>query len=282
VTGVGGAISNISLSYPGLPSSHGNAFVWGYNGSTSERLPTGTNVSGPLFFSFLLRVDSIAGSFTSDTIAGFGEATNSSDTVFDPKINLQTNSPGFYQLGVYKGGGTTLGTLATNYSGQQIIHAVGDTVFVVGNYNFVDDVKNDTVNMWINPDPSTFGADTPPQPNAGPVGAISGTDMNQLSCFFFRSAQGTIRKVADELRIGYSWAEVTPLAAPTLTASTSGTNTVISWPGFYQALYTLQSTANVAAGPWSSVTIPVVVNGTNNTVTVPSTNSFTFFRLLKS
>jgi len=278
-TGAGGAVSNGNLTYPGLPAPTGNSF--GFGGSTiSDRLPTGTNVSGPLYFSFLLRVDSIAGSYTSDTIAGFAETTNG--TVFDPKINIQSNSPGFYQLGAYKGGGTTLGALATNYSGQPIVHAVGDTVFVVGNYNFINDANNDTVNMWINPDPSTFGADTAPPPNAGPIGSASGSDMTQLSCFFWRSTQGTLRKIADELRIGYSWAEVTPLAAPTLRASTTGTNAVISWPSYYQTLYTLQGTANVATGPWGSVPNPVVVNGTNNTVTIPSTNSFRFFRLLKS
>jgi len=278
-TGAGGAISNGNLTYPGLPAPKGNSFGWG--GSTiSERIPTGTNVSGPLYFSFLLRIDSIAGSYTSDTIAGFADSTNG--TVFDPKINVQSNSPGFYQLGAYKGGGTSLGQLATNYSGQPIIHAVGDTVFVVGNYNFINDANNDTVNMWINPDPSTFGADTPPPPNAGPIGAASGTDMTQLSCFFWRSTMGTLRKVADELRVGYSWAEVTPLVAPTLSVSTSGTNTVVSWPSFYQALYTLQGSANVVTGPWASVPNPVVVNGANNTVTIPSTNTFRFFRLLKS
>jgi hypothetical protein len=280
VTGAsGGAISNFNLSYPGLPASTGNAFVWpspGGSTSVSERLATGTNVSGTLFFSFLFRVDNLVGSYTSDTIAGFGEATNSSDTVFDPKINIASNSPGFYQLGVYKGGGTTLGGLGPNVFG------VGDTVFIVGNYNFVPDALNDTVNMWLNPDPSTFGAPTPPTPTVGPIGTVSGTDMTQLSTFFFRSTMGGtgIRKVADELRVGYSWADVTPLAPPALIVAKVSTNGVVSWPSFYADSFSLQAAPSVT-GPWVSVTNPVVVSGPNNTVTVPLTINTRFFRLLK-
>ncbi len=280
VTGTtGGAVSNFNLSYPGLPASTGNAFVWPSPGGTtsiSERLPTGTNVSGSLFFSFIFRVDNLAGSYTSDTIAGFGEATNSSDAVFDPKINIASNSPGFYQLGVYKGSGTGLGALATNVLG------VGDTVFVVGNYNFVPDANNDTVNMWLNPDPSTFGAAAPPPPTVGPIGGASGTDMTQLSHFFFRSTMGGtgIRKVADELRVGYSWADVTPLAPPTLAVAKVATNGVISWPSYYADSFNLQASSSLT-GPWLSVTNPVVVSGTNNTVTVPLSISTRFFRLIK-
>jgi hypothetical protein len=135
--------------------------------------------------------------------------------------------------------------------------------------------------MWVNPDPATFGDANPPAPSAGPIGSISGADMTQLSHFFFRSTQNGNRKVADELRVGYSWAEVTPQALPTLTVTPIGTNAVLAWPSFYGSDYILQGNSNVVGGTWTSVTNAVVVTGGNNTVTVPARGSARYFRLLK-
>jgi len=99
--------------------------------------------------------------------------------------------------------------------------------------------------------------------------------------FFFRSTQNGNRKVADELRVGYSWAEVTPQAPPTLTVVQSGTNAVLSWPSFYGSDYVLQGNSNVTSGTWSSVTNAVTVSSGNNNVTVPARGSARYFRLLK-
>src|SRR5437868_8575423 len=130
--------------------------------------------------------------------------------------------------------------------------------------------------MWINPDPSTFGAASAPTPGAGPVGATSGTDMTHLAHLFFRATQGTNRKVADELRIGYSWAEVTPQAPPTLSVKQSGVNVLVSWPKFYLDSYSLQSRTNLAMGSWASVTNAVVPGPTDNVVTVSAASNARF------
>ncbi|HSU52581.1 MAG TPA: hypothetical protein VLT36_00820, partial [Candidatus Dormibacteraeota bacterium] len=146
---------------------------------------------------------------------------------------------------------------------------------------FVDGLQNDTVNMWLNPDPSTFGAAVPPTPTVGPIGGTSGTDMTQLSHFFFRSTQTAVRKIADEVRIGYTWAEVTPLAPPTLNVAQSGPNAVLTWPSFYSTDFVLQSRSNLISGTWGSVTNVPAISGSNWTVTVPLSGSARFFRLIK-
>jgi hypothetical protein len=240
----------------------------------SERLPIGTNVSGSLFFSFLLKIDDVGSFTTSDTIAGFGDTLAS--TTFSAKVNIVSNSFQMFQLGLYKGGGTTVGALAPN------LFTNGDLVFVVGNYNFNGGANNDdTCNMWLNPDPSTFGASTPPTPTVGPIGTAAGNDLAQIAHFFFRATTRPVKKTVDELRIGYAWADVTPPAVPSLSISQSGTNVIVSWPSFTSPDYVLQATANVLSG-WATVTNPVVPSGTNDTVTVPlKASQSRFFRLIK-
>ena len=207
-------------------------------------------------------------------MAGF---TFGGGTTFASKINVSTNLGGTYQLGLYKAGGLTFGAVATN------IFNPGETVFIVSRYTFNGAANNDdTCDLWLNPNPSTFGADTPPTPSVANVGATGGTDLTQLDRFFFRRSNGfPLRTVADELRIGYTWAQVTPQAPPTLTVVPSGTNVVLSWPGFYGTDYILQGNSNVVGGTWATVTNAVVPSGGNSTVTVPARGTARFFRLLK-
>jgi hypothetical protein len=273
-SGTSATIESGNLSYPGLLASTGNRITW-TSASMNERLPIGTNVSGSLFFSFLLRIDDMGPiSGIAETIAGFG--ADASSTTFSSKINISSNDFQVYQLGLYKGGGTGTGAIATN------LFTTNQVVLVVGSYTFNSGANNDdTCNMWLNPDPSTFGSDTPPTPTVGPIGVAAGTDIAQISTFFFRATTRPLKKVADELRLGYTWADVTPPAIPTLSITSSGTNAVILWPKFTSPDYLLQAATNLASGPWAGVTNPVVPSGTNNTVTVPLSSSARFFRLVK-
>ena len=273
-SGTAAKIDGANLSYAGLATSTGNRITW-TSASMSQRLPIGTNVSGTLYFSFLLNIADVGSiSGIAETIAGFG--ADQTSTAFSSKINISSNSFQTYQLGLYKGGGTGTGAIAPN------LFSTNDVVFVVGNYTFNSGANNDdTCNMWLNPDPATFGTDTPPTPTVGPIGVAAGTDISQISVFFFRATTAPPRKYADELRIGYSWAEVTPPAVPTLSITQSTTNAVISWPNFVSTDFLLQSATNLP-GPWTGVTNPVVPAGTNYTVTVPLKNSSArFFRLSK-
>ncbi|MEO7299728.1 MAG: autotransporter-associated beta strand repeat-containing protein [Verrucomicrobiota bacterium] len=72
--------------------------------------------------------------------------------------------------------------------------------------------------------------------------------------------------------------------APTLTIARSGSNVIISWPTSATG-FTLQELAAFPATPppfgWTDVTTPVVVSGSENTVTVAASGSTMFFRLRK-
>ncbi|SRR6266704_2610669 len=209
-SGIGPTNQLGSLNVPaGMPDPVGNrTTVRGMSNVT--RLPIGTTTSGEVYFSFALRVERLPISVASDTIAGFAVGPNTA--TFAPKINLLSNSAGMYQLGLYKGTGTAVGALAP------IIFSTNDTVFLVARYTFNPNTStDDTCDLWLNPDPLSLGGGTPPPPTIGNVGAGAGNDMPDIDQFFVR-CNGQEVVSLDELRIGTSWASVTPVPEPSVAA----------------------------------------------------------------
>ena len=96
----------------------------------------------------------------------------------------------------------------------------GQTLLLVGAYQFNAGSNDDDIAyLWVNPDPSTFGAATAPGANVTSSGAESvgvSTDNAQLASFFLRNNSVEPQQIQiDELRIGASWAEVTAVPEPT-------------------------------------------------------------------
>jgi hypothetical protein len=239
----------------------------------SLRLPLGTNlVSGQVFFAFALRVDSLGGSFVGDgTLAGF---TTGTGTSFGTKINIRPNGLGGYNLGVSKGGGTTFGAWAPeNFS-------PGETVFVVGRYRFnTGGTTDDLSDLWLNPEPASLGGPVPPAPTIPSVGN-GGTDLGQIDRFFFRSGGSTVspaKMTSDELRVGFSWASVTP-PAPSLSIAVSNTMVHLSWPTNPPG-FVLEQNASLSASGWVGVTNVVNTAGSNFSVEMDGSPGSRYFRL---
>lgn len=213
VSGTSGTIEEGSLSSPGVIAS-GNKLTWG-NATMSLRQPIGPITADSVYYSFQLRVDDL-GTFSSiGTLAGLSSGDG---TTFPSKVNIRTTTGGF-NLGTSKGGGVTFG----GWDDQ--LFTAGETIFVVGRYSFnTGSGTDDTTSLWLNPDISTFGAGTPPAPDL--LFGEGGTDVAQVDRFFFRSggsASAPIKEVADELRIGTTWADVTAIPEPsTLTLGALG------------------------------------------------------------
>jgi hypothetical protein len=67
---------------------------------------------------------------------------------------------------------------------------------------------------------------------------------------------------------------------PTLSVLRAGTNVMVSWPSADTAGFALEQAAVLAApATWASNGTSVIDDGTNKSVTLPSTNSAQFFRL---
>jgi hypothetical protein len=265
-----GVVEAGNLSIPGLRATVGNRYT--LTGNTSMRKPFGEYTNGTVYFSFAFRVDNVGTSTTSETVAGLSFGTS---TAFPIKINVIGNGSGSYQLGLYKRSGTTFGSIDTSHT-----FTSADTVFVVGRLRFVDGDANNLIDMWVNPSPLTFGLDTPPPATIGDVG-LGQTDDPSIDRFFMRWASAAPKRTFDEVRVGFSWAEVTPAAPPVLGMELSGANVRLSW-ATNQLGYTLETIPTFGdANGWQAVVQPVVVQNGSNTVTVGASDKTRFFRLTK-
>ena len=238
-----------------------------------------TTSSGTIYFSFAYRVDDlstlVAGGAGS-TIAAF--VSDFSTATYATKIDVRKDIGGAgYNLSVWKGTGENTGGWATN------VLSLSNVVFVVGRYVYGDAAADDTEACWINPDPSTFGSTNPPPPSVGDIG-VGATDFGSIIGFALRTSGGPAISFADEIRVGQTWADVTPLpiATPTLQILRNGNGTVtMVWPTAATG-YNLESTLNLSApSTWTPVTNSIVVSGTNSTVTVNANGGNQFFRLKK-
>jgi autotransporter-associated beta strand protein len=120
---------------------------------------------------------------------------------------------GGFQVGVGKRDSTAIGS----YSWDDTVFGLGTTILVAGSYNFIaGPISNDTASLWLNPPATSFLGSSAPTPTL--TTALSGTNNDVLSfSSFVLKPQGNATStqipgslIFDELRVGNSWAEVTP------------------------------------------------------------------------
>jgi len=275
-SGTSGLIEAGNLDVPGLAPSSGNRYTYTISGSVRWLFdPPQTNSA--IWFSFAMRIDTLSGGTTSETMAGLAQGTT---TLFPCKINVLGNgvAGGTYQIGMYKGQGVTDGALAPS------VFTTSDTVFVVGRYTFRPDTGfDDSGDLWLNPPPATFGESVAPTPVVADVGKGTKADLAFADGFMWRfSSGGYPKRTVDEFRLGYSWADVTTPGQPVLAAALSGVNSaVLMWSTNTPPSFGLQSLNGIGdVDGWQPVSTPVVVQGTNYTVTVTATGT-KLFRLKK-
>jgi hypothetical protein len=199
-----------SLSLPGLANSIGNSATNGGNGLGVRRLFAPSVNSGVVYFSALFRMNNSGSGVWNGAPTLIAALTASDNSSFRLGVIVKANSSSGYVIGVQKAGATiTFDT--TEYRN-------GETVFLVGKYDFT--VSPNEASLWINPPPSSFGLFS--EPSSGFVSASAGVDGGFIiDRFNFR--QNTAASVPaamqwDELRVGGSWAVVTPPQNPVLTA----------------------------------------------------------------
>jgi hypothetical protein len=231
------------------------------------------------------RVDTIGSLASSGAfVAGFNNsigAQSGQPTVVGARLYLRSSGAGF-NFGINKADGV-------NISWDSAVHTAGETIFLVGNYTFGPPgaaTNDDSSALWINPDPATFGAPLPPGPTvAASLGNdITGGTEGQIISFLLREANTSepSSMTVDELRIGTSWASVTPpgtVSKPTLNISRSTNAVVLSW-STNAVGFVLQSAPALGAPPsWSPSPLPVYISGTQYTATDSISADATFYRL---
>jgi hypothetical protein len=190
----------------------------------SLRLPLGTgngvavDSGGTIYFSMALRIDDLAGS--TNVVGGFFFALNNSAgaTTANPtaaaaklQARIDPTDGTKYNLGIFRNTNATAG--ATSWSGPL---TVGATIFIVGSYEAVVGTQNDIARLWINPNPSTFADGTfspiTTPPTLADTTTAIGTDIGIASVILRQSTAPLL--TLDELRVGTTWADVTPVPEP--------------------------------------------------------------------
>ncbi|WP_438481313.1 PEP-CTERM sorting domain-containing protein [Oleiharenicola lentus] len=196
-TGTAPVIASGNLSVTGLEASSGNSVSFA-GGNFQEALGAVASVtSGTVYYSLALNLSSLP-----TGTATYSFALSTGGTNYAAAVWLRPATGG-YEIGL-----SNRSNSAANYSST--LYTTGETVFLVGQYSFVAGAANDTSALWINPAPATFAAGSAP---TATLTALGGTDMTAVTQFLLRGAAGSPAGAFDELRVGTTWASVTPAAA---------------------------------------------------------------------
>jgi len=204
-------VASESLDYTGLAASTGNSITFDEAGKEAYT-EFADITSGSVYASFLFRVTAFQTSTSPDlTDGGYFAALAGGTTSYDARLWVRPNPDTdgtLFDIG--------FGHESSSPTFTSETYDFGVVIFVVMSY----DIDNGQTNVWINPDPSTFG-------NTPPTATINTTDSNaasKINLFILRqdSNKETPFLQIDELRIDSSWASVTPASG---TASTSN-NTI--------------------------------------------------------
>jgi hypothetical protein len=195
-----------NLACVGLAASIGGSVTNGGAGLGTRRL-FGSGVStGTVFFCALFRINNPGYGAWNGSTAQVGALTATDNQSFRLAVMVRSNSVSGYVIGVQKGG---TGATATFAGGEY--HA-GETVLLVGKYDF--NASPNSVSLWINPPSSTFGLVS--EPGSGAISANTGADGFTIDRFNLRQNTASSVPAAmqwDELRVGLTWASVTPPAS---------------------------------------------------------------------
>ena len=211
-------VASGSLDYTGLAASTGNSITFDEAGKEAYT-EFADITSGSVYASFLFRVTDFQTSTSPDlTDGGYFAALAGGTTSYDARLWVRPNPDTdgtTFDIGFGHESSTPTFTSET--------YDVGVVIFVVMSY----DIDNGQTNVWINPDPSTFG-------DTAPTATINTTETSnaasKINLFILRqdSSGETPFLQIDELRINSSWASVTPASG---TASASN-NTIAGFNAY--------------------------------------------------
>jgi hypothetical protein len=199
-------IASPGLSYSGyLSSGVGNATSPSGNSEDVNKAFTSTN-SGSLYCSFMVSTGTTVN--TTDYCLHFCQTSGASAANFFARFFIQKDASNNVRFGISKG---TEAAVNTPYS-----YALNTTYLIVIKYNFVAGATNDGVVMFVNPVP---GGTEPVSPDLTTV--TTGTDATALTAIAIRQFATTTLARFDGIRVGTTWAAVTPSSVSITGAATA-------------------------------------------------------------
>ncbi|MCX6277199.1 MAG: T9SS type A sorting domain-containing protein [Bacteroidetes bacterium] len=203
-----------NLSYSGLAAPSGNkVYILGANSTLSRDVNRAfTTTNTVLYFSTLITVIDATqlSPTTNDYFMHFGAASGSSVTIFGGRLGIKSvNSAANYRLSIQN---TSGGTPTYTEFAQDL--TFGTTCLVVVKVD--RSVTPISATLWVNP--TSLGGAEP----GGSVSNSSGTGaFAAFASICIRNSGGTPKAEIDEIRVGPTWADVTPTgtAVPTITVN---------------------------------------------------------------
>lgn len=243
-----------TLSVPGLmPSSDGNSLSYGNSRMEVRRFMKNEfgpgEFSGYYWYSLAFKVTSLGTLTTNgDFIAAF--SSTNTPAVYGGLLYIRKDplgTPGGYNIGVSQMSG-----LMPNIFWSANVSHTNDTNFVVCRYATPDQGNTDTL-LWINPDPSTYGAANAPLPDLDAVGTPLLATVGQIVLQQQASlSTGVGAIVVDEIRVEGTWASVTPVPLTITTTLVNNTNLYLYWGG-NQNLFLQQATHFFPSANWTNL-----------------------------
>ena len=209
-----------NLSYEGLMSSTDN--IISIDSDSKESFLSFTNqTSGTVYYSFIAKVkevDDAQAVGDKDSFAGFTNDTNGSYSNLGATLWAIKESATSYKLGISREGNLS------SVQEDTTVHDENDEVFVVVGY----DLDSDDVKLWVNPTSADL-ANSSSVPTENQM-SNTGATLTNISAFSFHQEYSKVPDVdIDELRIGTSWADVTPPSMRWTGATDNDWNTSTNW-----------------------------------------------------
>jgi len=261
-------ITGGSLNYGGLQSPAGNRV--NVNGGSSNLDGTRTKdgawasqTNGTLYVSFLLKLNGIGGIATSGAgtpIVNLCRTGSSSQQLLS--LNLLNDSG--IKLGVLKYPSSSTAVASAFFTTGMGANLAADgttTYLIVAKYEWVEGTANDIVTVWVNPG-NLGGAED----SGNKVFTSAGNDGTANVGRLFINRGPTLD--LDEVRLGTTWAAVTPTGSPVITSQPYITESFLTPSGFV-----LRGSNGTPAGVYQ------VLNSTNvilpvNLWSIIATNQF--------
>jgi hypothetical protein len=207
-----------SLEYAGIRAATGNRLNVAATSPSLDSVRTTVGAwpaqsKGVLYLSFLLKIESEDGVESSENgtaILTVGKSANSS-----PLFGINLRKDDGIKLGVLKyapGGSPSSAAFFTSDPGASLSANGAGIYLVVAKYEWVDGLANDVVTVWVNPE--HLGGDEEP---AHKLTTSAGADGTQPASRLTLCRGPHVN--IDEIRIGQTWADVTPKSGAAQAAS---------------------------------------------------------------
>lgn len=182
-----------NLTYAGLADQGGNELQIANGAAQSQYITFANQTSGQIYYSFLFNPSVV-------------NSANNYFTAMNPGVSVPNGGSDAIDAYYYSNGKIELrGNAQSATAGTGTALTLGTTYLIVEEI----DLTAQTANLWVDPSSSTFGLTAPTA-----TASLSGLTATAIDNVGFKAQAGTGTFLIDNLLVGTTWADVTPIAVP--------------------------------------------------------------------